>query len=88
MTGQLAEQAPFCSLISRRLGAVVLTVDYRLGPLSKCVACPDDFNAASERTDRAGLTRADTLPPFTMPRTSRELASTSSGRATQRCVLP
>lgn len=31
--GQLSEQAPFCSMLARRLGAAVITVDYRLGPL-------------------------------------------------------
>lgn len=31
--GQLSEQAPFCSMLSRHLGAAVITVDYRLGPL-------------------------------------------------------
>lgn len=34
-SGELAEQAPWCSLFSRRLRAAVITVDYRLGPLSK-----------------------------------------------------
>lgn len=40
--GQLAEQAPFCSLLSRKLGSVVLTVDYRMGPISKYPAAIHD----------------------------------------------
>lgn len=33
--GQLSEQAPWCSLISRRTASLVITVDYRMGPLDR-----------------------------------------------------
>lgn len=36
VTGQLAEQAPFCSMMGRRPSAMVITAYYHMGPLQKC----------------------------------------------------
>ncbi len=40
--GSCLEQAPFCAQMSRELGAVVLSVDYRLGPIDKFPAALED----------------------------------------------
>lgn len=40
--GSCLEQAPFCAKLSRDLGAVVLTVDYRMGPADKHPAALHD----------------------------------------------
>ena len=40
--GSCLEQAPFCAQMSRELGAVVLSVDYRLGPVDKFPAALED----------------------------------------------
>jgi acetyl esterase/lipase len=40
--GSCLEQAPFCSKMARELGAVVISVDYRLGPDSKFPAAVED----------------------------------------------
>jgi acetyl esterase/lipase len=40
--GSCLEQAPFCSKMARELGAIVLSVDYRMGPLSKFPAAVED----------------------------------------------
>lgn len=41
--GSCLEQAPFCSKMARELGAVVLSVDYRLGPNDKFPAAVEDM---------------------------------------------
>lgn len=40
--GSCLEQAPFCSLIARELNAVVISVDYRMGPIDKFPAATED----------------------------------------------
>ena len=40
--GSCLEQAPFCAQMSRELGAIVLSVDYRLGPIDKFPAAVED----------------------------------------------
>jgi ergosteryl-3beta-O-L-aspartate hydrolase len=40
--GSCLEQAPFCSRMARELGAVVISVDYRMGPVSKFPAAIED----------------------------------------------
>lgn len=40
--GSCLEQAPFCAQLSRKLGAIVLSVDYRLGPIDKFPAALED----------------------------------------------
>lgn len=40
--GSCLEQVPFCAKLSRELGAVVLSVDYRLGPADKFPAAVED----------------------------------------------
>ena len=40
--GSCLEQAPFCAQVSRELGAIVLSVDYRLGPIDKFPAAVED----------------------------------------------
>jgi acetyl esterase/lipase len=40
--GTCMEQAPFCALMSRELGAVVITVDYRMGPIDTFPAAIED----------------------------------------------
>ncbi|KAF2665212.1 alpha/beta-hydrolase [Microthyrium microscopicum] len=40
--GSCLEQAPFCSRLARELGAVVITVDYRMGPIYKFPAAIED----------------------------------------------
>lgn len=40
--GSCLEQAPFCAQLSRELGAIVLSVDYRLGPIDKFPAALED----------------------------------------------
>src|SRR6266576_2525652 len=40
--GSPLEQAPFCALLSRTLGAVVISVSYRLGPLHQFPAAIHD----------------------------------------------
>jgi acetyl esterase/lipase len=40
--GSCLEQAPFCSKMARELGAVVLSVDYRMGPANKFPAAVED----------------------------------------------
>lgn len=40
--GSCLEQAPFCAKLARDLGAVVMTVDYRMGPLDKHPAALHD----------------------------------------------
>jgi acetyl esterase/lipase len=40
--GSCLEQAPFCSKMARDLGAVVITVDYRMGPVDKFPAANED----------------------------------------------
>jgi acetyl esterase/lipase len=40
--GTCMEQAPFCAKLARELGAVVLTVDYRMGPIDTFPAAIED----------------------------------------------
>lgn len=40
--GSCLEQAPFCAKLCRELGAIVLSVDYRLGPVDKFPAAVED----------------------------------------------
>jgi acetyl esterase/lipase len=40
--GSCLEQAPFCAQMSRELEAIVLSVDYRLGPIDKFPAAVED----------------------------------------------
>lgn len=40
--GSTLEQAPFCSRMARELAAVVITVDYRMGPIDKFPAALED----------------------------------------------
>jgi acetyl esterase/lipase len=40
--GSCLEQAPFCAQMSRELDAIVLSVDYRLGPIDKFPAAVED----------------------------------------------
>jgi acetyl esterase/lipase len=40
--GSCLEQAPFCSKMARDLGAVVISVDYRMGPVDKFPAALED----------------------------------------------
>lgn len=40
--GSCLEQAPFCAQMCRELGAVVLSVDYRMGPVDKFPAAVED----------------------------------------------
>lgn len=40
--GSCLEQAPFCSMIAEKLGRIVISVDYRMGPLSKFPAAVHD----------------------------------------------
>ncbi|KAK7608836.1 Alpha/Beta hydrolase protein [Phyllosticta paracitricarpa] len=40
--GSCLEEAPFCSLMSRKLSAVVISVDYRMGPVDKFPAALED----------------------------------------------
>lgn len=40
--GSCLEQAPFCAQLSRELGAIVLSVDYRLGPIDRFPAALED----------------------------------------------
>jgi acetyl esterase/lipase len=40
--GSCFEQAPFCARLARDLGAVVLSVDYRLGPIDRFPAAVED----------------------------------------------
>ncbi|CAO1624248.1 unnamed protein product [Parajaminaea phylloscopi] len=92
ISGQLAEQAPFCSLISRSLGSVVLTVDYRMGPLQKhpaaihdaedvVRACMDERSAgyAVLREHVAGYARHRDTFPIRIDATRLSLSGFSSG---------
>jgi acetyl esterase/lipase len=40
--GSCLEQAPFCSKLARELGAVIISVDYRMGPINKFPAAVYD----------------------------------------------
>jgi acetyl esterase/lipase len=40
--GSCLEQAPFCSKLARELGAVVCTIDYRMGPVYKFPSAVED----------------------------------------------
>ncbi|TRM65014.1 Alpha/Beta hydrolase protein [Schizophyllum amplum] len=40
--GSCLEQAPFCAKMARDLGALVITVDYRMGPIDKFPAAVED----------------------------------------------
>jgi acetyl esterase/lipase len=40
--GSCLEQAPFCSKMARELGAVVISVDYRMGPVDQFPAAVED----------------------------------------------
>jgi acetyl esterase/lipase len=40
--GSCLEQAPFCSQMARELGAVVVSIDYRMGPVHKFPAAIED----------------------------------------------
>lgn len=40
--GSCLEQAPFCSLMARSLGCIVISVDYRMGPIDKFPAALHD----------------------------------------------
>jgi acetyl esterase/lipase len=40
--GSCHEQAPFCAMFARELGCLVLSVDYRLGPIDKFPAAIED----------------------------------------------
>lgn len=40
--GSCLEQAPFCAKMARDLGAVVISVDYRMGPIDKFPAAVED----------------------------------------------
>ena len=40
--GSCLEQAPFCAKLARDLGAIVITVDYRMGPIDKFPAALED----------------------------------------------
>jgi acetyl esterase/lipase len=57
--GSCLEQAPFCSKMARELGAVVITVDYRMGPLHKFPAAVEDgedvLAAVMDPTSTAGV---------------------------------
>ena len=57
--GSCLEQAPFCSKLARELGAVVLSVDYRMGPVDKFPAALEDADdvvkAVLEPSSRAGM---------------------------------
>ncbi|KAF2756568.1 hypothetical protein EJ05DRAFT_477687 [Pseudovirgaria hyperparasitica] len=41
-TGACTEQAPFCALLARETGRIIITVDYRLGPIDKYPAAVED----------------------------------------------
>jgi acetyl esterase/lipase len=57
--GSCLEQAPFCSKMARELAAVVITVDYRMGPIHKFPAAIEDaedvLKAVLEPTSTAGV---------------------------------
>jgi len=57
--GSCLEQAPFCSKLARELGAVVISVDYRLAPSYKFPAPLEDaedvLQAVLEPTSVAGI---------------------------------
>src|ERR1700759_96504 len=40
--GSCLEQAPFCSMMARELNAIVLSVDYRMGPVNKFPTAVED----------------------------------------------
>ncbi|KAF2088760.1 alpha/beta-hydrolase [Saccharata proteae CBS 121410] len=40
--GSCLEQAPFCALMARQLNAIVITVDYRMGPIDQHPAALED----------------------------------------------
>lgn len=57
--GSCLEQAPFCSLLARERGIIVVTVDYRMGPLWQFPDALHDgedvLNAAIDATSLAGM---------------------------------
>jgi acetyl esterase/lipase len=57
--GSCLEQAPFCSKLARELGAVVLSVDYRMGPMAQFPAAIEDaedvLRAVLEPSSKAGI---------------------------------
>lgn len=67
--GPCLEQTPFCAQISRELGAIVLSVDYRLGPFDKFPAAVEDVlyavldekKAWISRTGAGNHTQADSI---------------------------
>jgi len=57
--GSCLEQAPFCSKMARELGAIVITIDYRMGPVHKFPAAIEDgedvLAAVMDPTSSAGI---------------------------------
>ncbi|GAM82913.1 hypothetical protein ANO11243_008990 [Dothideomycetidae sp. 11243] len=65
--GSCLEQAPFCSMIAEKLGRIVISVDYRMGPLSKFPAAVHDaedvVRAVLEPASAANDIGTDMLDP-------------------------
>jgi acetyl esterase/lipase len=57
--GSCLEQAPFCSMMARELNAVVLSVDYRMGPVHKFPTAVEDaedvLRSVLEANSKAGV---------------------------------
>ena len=73
--GSYLEQAPFCAKLARELKCVVLSVDYRTGPIHKHPAALEDAQDVLNVSSRSQSPRLDKATESRVEEDQREQAT-------------